>query len=100
MYRKSRQERKQRITSLTMFGGVQMSFTLVGLCSDAILYTFCSSSHRSKKLAPVTTSNMFLKCFVLPHQTRPNVRVEYLVWENKHFQCPGDLRECSFGRQI
>ena len=62
--------------------------------------TFCSSSHGSKKLAPVTASSIFLKCFVLPHQTRPNVRAEYLVWENKQFQCPGDLRGRSFGRQV
>ena len=77
-----------------------MSFTSVGLCSDAVLSTFCSTSRGSKKLAPVTASSIFLKCFVLPHQTRPNVRAEYLVWENKQFECPGDLRECSFGRQI
>ena len=100
LYRKSSQQRKLRITSLRMFGGVQISFTWVGLCSDAVLYTFCSSSHGSNKLAPVTASSIFLKCFVLPHQTRPNVRAEYLVWENKQFECPGDLRECSFGRQI
>ena len=79
---------------------MEISFTLVGLCSDAVLSTFCSSLHGSKKLAPVTASSVFLKCFVLPHQTRPNVRAEYLVWENKQFECPGDLRECSFGRQV
>ena len=42
---------------------VQTSFTLVGLCSKL-------SSHGSKKLAPVTASSIFLKCLVLPHQTR------------------------------
>ena len=83
LYRKSSQERKLRITNLRMFGGVQTSFTWVGLCSDAVLCTFCNSSHGSKKLAPVTASSIFLKCFVLPHQTRPNVRAEYLVWLNK-----------------
>ena len=79
---------------------MQISFTSVSLCSDAILYTFCGSSHGSTKLAPVTASSIFLKCFVLPHQTRPNARAEYLVWENKQFECPGDLRERSFGRQM
>ena len=59
-----------------VFSGVQMSFTLVGLCSDAVLCTFCSSSHGSKKLAPVTVPSIFLKCFVLSHQTRPDVRAE------------------------
>ena len=79
---------------------MQTSFTLVGLCSDAVLSTFCNSLHGSKKLAPVIASSIFLKCFVLPHQTRPNVRAEYLVWENKQFECPGDLRERSFVRQM
>ena len=77
-----------------------MSFTSVGLCSDAVLSTFCSSSHGSKKVAPVTASSIFPKCFVLPHQTRPNVRAEYLVWENKQLQCPGDLRQRNFLRRF
>ena len=51
LYRKSSQQRKLRITSLRMFGGVQISFTWVGLCSDAVLSTFCSTLHGSKKLA-------------------------------------------------
>ena len=51
LYRKSSQERKLRITSLRMFGGVQISFTWVGLCSDAVLSTFCSTSRGSKQLS-------------------------------------------------
>ena len=51
LYRKSSQQRKLRITSLRMFGGVQISFTWVGLCSDAVLSTFCSTSRGPKKLA-------------------------------------------------
>ena len=60
LYRKSSQERKLRITSLRMFGGVQISFTWVGLCSDAVLSTFCNTLHGSKKLAPVAASSVFL----------------------------------------
>ena len=63
----------------------------------AHLFTFCSSLHRSKKFARVTASSIFLKGFVLPHQTRPSVCAQYLVCENKQFECPVDLRECSFG---
>ena len=37
-----------------------MSFTLVGLCSDTVLYTFCNTSRGSKMLAPVVASNIFL----------------------------------------
>ena len=79
---------------------MEISFTLVGLCSDAVLSTSCSSLHGSKKLAPVTASSIFFKCHVCHAKRGQNVRAEYLVWENKQFESPDDLRECSFGGQI
>ena len=64
---------KQRKTNLKIFGGVEISFTLVGLCSDVVFITFCSSSRGSKISVPVIALNVFLRCLVLLGQTHPSV---------------------------